>query len=132
MSQLDQGLATQLGRSFRNGSDLSGGQWQKLALGRAMMRTEPLLVLLDEPTASLDSETEYRLFEGYAAAGRRAGASTGAVTLLVSHRFSTVRMADLILVLQSGRIVASGTHDQLIREHGLYAELFEMQAKTYR
>ncbi|MBE3590534.1 MAG: ABC transporter ATP-binding protein [Firmicutes bacterium] len=127
---LPEGLATMLGRTW-GGTDLSGGQWQKLALGRAMMREEPLLLVLDEPTASLDAETEYALFQRYAgiARGRRA---FGGITLFVSHRFSTVRMADLILVLDRGRIVESGSHAQLMAMGGLYAELFELQARAYR
>jgi ATP-binding cassette subfamily B protein len=96
-----------------------------------MMRPAPLLLILDEPTASLDAITEARLFERYLAA--RAGARrTGAITVLVSHRFSTVRMADLILVLEQGRITESGSHAQLMRTGGLYAQLFELQARAYR
>jgi ATP-binding cassette subfamily B protein len=96
-----------------------------------MMRDAPLLLILDEPTASLDALTEAALFERYLAA-RRLARQTGAITLLVSHRFSTVRMADLIVVLDQGRIVASGDHESLIRAGGLYAELYEMQARSYR
>ena len=128
---LPAGLATPLGRSFTGGQDLSGGQWQRLALARGMMRDEPLLLILDEPTASLDAITEAALFERYLAARSLAGA-TGAITLLVSHRFSTVRMADLILVLEKGRITASGDHASLMRAGGLYAELYALQARAYR
>jgi ATP-binding cassette, subfamily B, bacterial len=124
-------LATPLGRSFTGGQDLSGGRWQRLALARGMMRDVPLLLILDEPTASLDAITEAALFERYLAA-RRQASEVGAITLLVSHRFSTVRMADLIVVLDKGRIAASGDHDSLIRAGGLYAELYEMQARSYR
>jgi ATP-binding cassette, subfamily B, bacterial len=128
---LPDGLATPLGRSFSGGQELSGGQWQRLALARGMMRDAPLLLILDEPTASLDALTEAALFERYLAA-RRLARQTGAITLLVSHRFSTVRMADLIVVLDQGRIAASGDHESLIRAGGLYAELYEMQARSYR
>ena len=130
-NDLPAGLATPLGRSFTGGQDLSGGQWQRLALARGMMRDEPLLLILDEPTASLDAITEAALFERYLAARSLAGA-TGAITLLVSHRFSTVRMADLILVLEKGRITASGDHASLMRAGGLYAELYALQARAYR
>jgi ATP-binding cassette subfamily B protein len=128
---LPDGLATPLGRSFTGGQDLSGGQWQRLALARGMMRDVPLLLILDEPTASLDAITEAALFERYLAA-RKLASQAGAITLLVSHRFSTVRMADLIVVLDKGRIAASGDHVSLIRAGGLYAELYEMQARSYR
>jgi ATP-binding cassette subfamily B protein len=112
--------------------DLSIGQWQKVALGRAMMREQPLLLILDEPTASLDAPTEHRLFDHFAAAARSSAAASGAITILVSHRFSTVRMADLILVIADGRIVEHGSHAALVRQDGLYAELYEIQARAYR
>jgi ATP-binding cassette subfamily B protein len=129
---LRDGLDTQLGISFADGVELSGGQWQKLALGRAMMREAPLLLLLDEPTASLDAETESLLFDRYAAASRRAAALNGAITVLVSHRFSTVRMADRIAVLDGGRLRELGSHEELMRSGGLYSELFTLQARSYR
>jgi ATP-binding cassette subfamily B protein len=129
--ELPDGLATRLGRSFSGGQELSGGQWQRLALARGMMRDLPLLLILDEPTASLDAITEAALFERYLAA-RQQAAAAGAITLLVSHRFSTVRMADLIVVLDSGRVAASGDHASLMRAGGLYAELYELQARAYR
>ncbi len=125
-------LATRVGRSFEGGTDLSSGQWQRLALGRGMMRELPLLLVLDEPTASLDALTEAALFERYVHASRTAGRATGAITLLVSHRFSTVRMADLILVLHGGKIIETGSHEELVQQGGLYAELFELQARSYR
>jgi len=128
---LPDGLDTRLGRSFTGGHELSGGQWQRLALARGMMRDLPLLLILDEPTASLDAITEAALFERYLAA-RKLASQSGAITLLVSHRFSTVRMADLIVVLDQGRIAATGNHASLVREGGLYAELYEMQARAYR
>jgi ATP-binding cassette subfamily B protein len=130
-SELPEGLHTRLGRSFTGGQELSGGQWQRLALARGMMRDLPLLLILDEPTASLDAITEAALFERYLSA-RQLASQSGAITLLVSHRFSTVRMADLIVVLDQGRITASGDHAALIRAGGLYAELYELQARAYR
>jgi ATP-binding cassette subfamily B protein len=129
---LPHGLATQLGPAWDDGVDLSGGQWQKLAVARAMMRTTPLLLLLDEPTAALDADTEHQLFEHWTTAAHRLRQDTGAVTVLVSHRFSTVRMADLIVVLDKARVVEVGSHAELIARHGLYAELFELQASSYR
>jgi ATP-binding cassette, subfamily B, bacterial len=132
VSRLPEGLDTQLGKSYADGVELSGGQWQKLALGRALMRERPLLLILDEPTAALDAETEHALFERYAAQARVVAGAVGAVTLLVSHRFSTVRMADLIVVVDDGRVVESGDHATLMRAGGLYAELYTLQASAYR
>jgi ATP-binding cassette subfamily B protein len=131
VARLASGLDTQLGPTWPGGVDVSFGQWQKLALARGFMRDEPLLLLLDEPTAALDAETEHALFERYAAAARGPDAS-GRITILVSHRFSTVRMADLIVVLDGARLVELGTHDQLIAKRGQYAELFGIQAAAYR
>lgn len=130
-SSVPGGLEGQLGRQF-DGAELSGGQWQKVALSRAMMREEPLLLVLDEPTSALDAFAEHRLFERYSAGARDIAQRTGGITILVSHRFSTVRMADLILVIDGGRIVERGGHEELIRRNGLYAELHEIQAKAYR
>jgi ATP-binding cassette subfamily B protein len=134
LRSLRDGLATQLGTRFEDGVELSGGQWQQLALGRAMMRApaQPLLLVLDEPTAALDAGTEHRLFERYAAAARSASADTGAITVLVSHRFSTVRMADLIVVVADGGVLEAGSHDELVAAGGLYAELYGIQARAYR
>jgi ATP-binding cassette subfamily B protein len=112
--------------------EVSIGQWQKFALARAMMRDAPLLLILDEPTASLDAPTEHALFERFAGAAKEVAAATGAVTLLISHRFSTVRMADLIIVLDDGAIVEHGSHDELIAANRLYAELYRLQARAYR
>ncbi len=132
LADLPDGLETQLGRSFDTGVELSGGQWQKLALGRAMMREHPLLLLLDEPTSSLDPQTEHALFERYAGAARRVGTQVGAITVLVSHRFSTVRMADHIVLVGDGVVSEEGTHADLVARNGVYAELFELQARAYR
>lgn len=132
LTALPAGLSTQLGRTFANGVDISGGQWQKLALSRAFMRDAPLLLVMDEPTASLDAAAEQALFERYADRARELGRANGTVTLLVSHRFSTVRMADLILVLEGGTIVQRGHHDELMRNGGLYADLYALQAAAYR
>ena len=132
LDALPAGLATQLGPNWPSGVDLSGGQWQKLAISRAMMRTSPLLLLLDEPTAALDADTEHRLFERWTTAVRELRQATGAVTVLVSHRFSTVRMADLIVVLDHGQVREVGSHAELMARGGMYAELFALQAKSYR
>lgn len=129
--RLPDGLDSQLGRQF-DGIDLSVGQWQKVALGRAMMREEPLLLILDEPTASLDAPTEHALFERFAGAAQKVAARTGGITILISHRFSTVRMADLIVVLADGGVAEQGPHEQLIAGEGLYAELYRLQALAYR
>lgn len=122
---------SQLGRTFPEGTDLSEGQWQKVAVSRGMMRSEPLLVLLDEPTAALDARAEHELFERYAAMASGAR-QRGAVTLLVSHRFSTVQMADHIVVLDGGRVSEQGSHSELLAAGGKYAEMYEMQAARYR
>jgi ATP-binding cassette subfamily B protein len=121
---------TQLGARWDGGVELSTGQWQKLALGRALMREDPLVVFFDEPTASLDAQTEHALFERFARAARE-GTARGAITVLVSHRFSTVRSADLILVIEDGRVSELGDHLQLLQRDGLYAELYQMQARAY-
>jgi ATP-binding cassette subfamily B protein len=135
VSRLAVGLETQLGPTWPEGVDVSFGQWQKLALARGFMRDEPLLLVLDEPTAALDAETEHALFERYAAAahgGDNGHNPVGRITVLVSHRFSTVRMADLIVVLDGSRLVEFGTHEELIARGGQYAELYGIQAAAYR
>ncbi|MBV8203158.1 MAG: ABC transporter ATP-binding protein [Acidobacteria bacterium] len=158
VEHLASGLETQLGPTWPGGAELSFGQWQKLALARGFMREHPLVLALDEPTAALDAETEHALFERYAAAARetrggdggdghggaaRQPASPGTaagpppggdgrITLLVSHRFSTVRMADLIVVLDGSRLVEAGTHEALLAKGGQYAELYRIQAAAYR
>lgn len=132
VGQLDEGLDTPLGRSHTDGAELSGGQWQKLALGRAFMRDDPLLVVLDEPTAALDAEAEYALFARYREQAREVAARTGAVSVFVSHRFSTVQLADLIVVLADGAVAEAGSHADLLAAGGQYAEMFELQARAYR
>ncbi len=131
IDRLAHGLDTQLGPTWDGGAEVSFGQWQKLALARGFMRDEPLLLVLDEPTAALDAETEHALFERFAAAAR-ADSDTGRVTVLVSHRFSTVRMADLIVVLDGNRVAEVGSHDDLMARDGQYASLFRIQASAYR
>jgi len=138
MARLPAGLETQLGPTWPGGVEVSFGQWQKLALARGFMRTEPLLLVLDEPTAALDAETEHALFERYAATARGGGngsrevAGKSRITILVSHRFSTVRMADLIVVLDGSRVAQVGTHEELMGKGGPYAELYGIQAAAYR
>lgn len=134
-SMLPDGLDTQLGSRWERGIDLSTGQWQKLALARALMRPAPLLRILDEPTASLDAETEHVIFERSIEAARRPrpdGGRPDSVTLLVTHRFSTVRSADLIVVLDHGRVAEAGTHEELSAQGGLYAQMYGLQARAYR
>src|SRR5262249_48288071 len=114
-----------LGRRFEMGVDLSGGEWQKLALARAYLR-DAQLVILDEPTAALDARSEYQVFE------RFAELTSGKMALFISHRFSTVRMADRIVVLADGQIAEDGNHEQLMALGGQYAEMFELQAASYR
>jgi ATP-binding cassette subfamily B protein len=114
-----------LGRRFEGGVDLSGGEWQKIALARAYLRNAEVLIL-DEPTAALDARSEFEVFQ------RFAELTLGKMALFISHRFSTVRMADRIIVLENGKIVEEGNHDQLSHHGGRYAEMFEMQAASYR
>jgi ATP-binding cassette subfamily B protein len=130
VERLPSGLATQLGQTWPGGVEVSFGQWQKIALARGFMRDAPLVLVLDEPTAALDAETEHALFERYAAAAR--GSSAVGLTILVSHRFSTVRMADLIVVLEGSRVAQVGTHAELMARGGPYAELYGIQAAAYR
>jgi ATP-binding cassette subfamily B protein len=137
VARLPAGLETQLGPTWPGGVEVSFGQWQKLALARGFMRDAPLLLVLDEPTAALDAETEHALFERYAGAARAAAGSPddpghGRITLLVSHRFSTVRMADLIVMLDGARVAQVGTHEELLARGGPYSELYRIQAAAYR
>jgi len=131
MTRFPSGFATQLGPTWPGGVEVSFGQWQKIALARAFMRDEPLLVILDEPTAALDAETEHELFERYAAAARN-NERSGRITILVSHRFSTVRMADLIVVLDGAKVAEVGTHDELMARRGPYSQLYGIQEAAYR
>jgi ATP-binding cassette subfamily B protein len=125
ISRLEHGMDQMLGRRFEGGVSLSGGEWQKVALARAYLRDAQLLIL-DEPTAALDARAEYEVFL------RFSELTKGRMAVLISHRFSTVRMADRILVLQGGELVEEGTHESLVADGGLYAELFQLQAAGYR
>jgi len=129
ISKLSAGLDTQLGPTWPNGVEVSFGQWQRVALARGFMRDRPIVLVLDEPTAALDAETEHALFERYADA---ANTTDGRLTILVSHRFSTVRMASLIIVLQGARVTEVGSHDELMARGRQYAELYGIQAAAYR
>jgi ATP-binding cassette, subfamily B, bacterial len=128
---LPAGLRTQLGPTWPEGVDVSYGQWQKLALARGFMRDEPLIAALDEPTAALDAETEHALFERYASRVRQRRGD-GGITILVSHRFSTVRMADLIVVMDGARIAEVGSHEELMARGGQYSQLYQIQADAYQ
>ncbi len=127
LASLPDGLQTRLGRKSWDGRGLSGGQWQTVANARAAMRQAPLLRVLDEPSASLDARAEEWLFQQYADLSRL----EGGVTVLVTHRLTTARAADLVVVLDGGRVVEVGTHDTLTQAGGLYAELFRLQARYF-
>ncbi|GAA2756307.1 ABC transporter ATP-binding protein [Actinopolymorpha rutila] len=131
LTSVPHGLQTQLGVTWPDGVDLSGGQWQRLAIARGMMRLMPLVRVLDEPTAALDAATEHELFDQYTRAAR-SGRDTGTITILVTHRFSTVAAADQVVVLDHGRVVEQGTHAELINRGGHYSDLYELQARGYR
>jgi ATP-binding cassette subfamily B protein len=126
IATLPSGFKTQLGKWFKDGRELSGGQWQKIALSRAFMRSQADVLVLDEPTAAMDAAAEASIFEHF----RKL--TTDKIAILISHRFSTVRMADQIIVIQDGRIIERGQHDSLMRQNGHYAHLFSLQAKGYR
>ncbi|MGH7886995.1 MAG: ATP-binding cassette domain-containing protein, partial [Candidatus Binatia bacterium] len=125
LPRLAQGYRQMLGRRFEGGVDLSGGEWQKIALARAYMRDAQALIL-DEPTAALDARAEYEVFKRFSELVR------GRMAVIISHRFSTVRIADRIIVLANGAVVEEGSHDELLAKGGLYAELFTLQAEGYR
>lgn len=131
VERLPQGLDTQLDNTWAQGVELPEGQWQKVALARGHMRDHPLPLLLDEPASAPNAETEHLLFEQYAQRARALG-DRDHITLLVSHRFSTVRMADLIVVLDGARVIEQGTHEDLMGLGGRYAELYGIQARAYR
>jgi len=131
VDRLAGGLETQLGPTWPGGVELSFGQWQKLALARGFMREGPLVLMLDEPTAALDAETEHALFERYAEAART-DTNGGRITILVSHRFSTVRMAGLIVVLDGAKVAEVGTHEDLMQKGGQYSQLYGIQAAAYK
>ena len=126
IEELPSGYQTQLGKWFADGRELSGGQWQKIALSRAFMREDADILVLDEPTASMDAEAETRIFERFRALAE------DRMAILISHRFSTVRMADTIAVLHGGEVVERGSHEELLALGGRYARLFAMQARGYR
>jgi ATP-binding cassette subfamily B protein len=125
IARLPGGYRQRIGKRFKNGVELSGGEWQKVAIARAYMREAEVLIL-DEPTAALDARAEFEVFQ------RFKELSKGKTAVLISHRFSSVRMADRIFVLADGKVAASGTHEELVSQPGLYAELFELQAAGYR
>ena len=125
IEQVPRGLNQQLGRRFKHGVELSGGQWQKIALARAYMKNAEVLIL-DEPTSALDARAEYEAFQ------RFIGLTKGKTAVIISHRFSTVRMADRILVLKDGTLLELGTHEDLLMANNLYAELFHLQAQGYQ
>ena len=126
INELPTGYDTQLGRWFKDGRELSGGQWQKIALSRAFMRTDADILVLDEPTASMDAASEAAIFDHFRQM------SKNKMTILISHRFSTVRAADQIIVIDHGRILERGDHTSLMADDGQYAHLFRLQAKGYQ
>jgi ATP-binding cassette subfamily B protein len=125
IAHLEEGYDAVLGRWFEKGVDLSGGEWQKIALARAFMRNAPVLIL-DEPTSALDAQAEYDIFQRF----RNLAAER--TVIFISHRFSTVRLADRIFVIEQGRMIESGSHRELLDLNGRYAELFNLQAEAYR
>ncbi|WP_445632238.1 ABC transporter ATP-binding protein [Nostoc sp. DSM 114167] len=126
IDQLPQSFQTQLGRWFKGGQELSGGQWQKIALSRAFMRSQADILVLDEPTSAIDAQAEFEIFNHFRAI------TQNQMVLLISHRFSTVRMADKILVIENGEVIEQGTHEELLQLGGRYAKLFLLQAAGYQ
>ena len=126
LKKMPKGLDAKVGRLFDGGHDLSGGEWEKIALSRAFMRTEADILVLDEPTAAMDARAEAQVFEQFQELARER------MVILISHRFSTVRMADQILVIEGGRVLERGSHEQLMQLGGHYAGLFSLQARGYR
>jgi ABC-type multidrug transport system fused ATPase/permease subunit len=126
INNMPQGFGTQLGKWFKGGQELSGGQWQKIALSRAFMRSQADILVLDEPTAAMDAEAEMSIFNHFRALTKNQ------MVVLISHRFSTVRMADKIIVMANGKIIEQGSHDQLLTLNGRYAHLFSLQAEGYK
>ena len=120
------GYQTQLGRWFKGGRELSGGQWQKIALSRAFMRSDADILVLDEPTAAMDALSEAAVFDHFRSVSKKK------IAILISHRFSTVRAADQIIVIHDGAIVEQGNHESLLEKNGQYAHLFKLQAKGYQ
>ena len=120
------GFQTQLGRWFKSGIELSGGEWQKIALSRAFMGTDTDILVLDEPTAAMDAEAEFQIFNHLRTITKNQ------IVILISHRFSTVRMADTIVVLAGGVVIEQGTHQELVEAKGRYARLFSLQAAGYQ
>lgn len=131
VSGLADGLDTVVGTRL-GGRDLSGGQWQRLAMARGLMRTAPLLLVLDEPTVSMDAITEHRLLERCVADARRLATTCGTVVVFVSHRYATARLADQVLVVDGGAVVERGTHAELVALDGAYADIYRRQAEAYR
>jgi ABC-type multidrug transport system fused ATPase/permease subunit len=126
IEEMPDGYQTQLGRWFKDGRELSGGQWQKIALSRAFMRSDADILVLDEPTAAMDAASEAAIFDHFRSQ------SDNKMTILISHRFSTVRAAKNIIVIQQGKILEQGTHESLLAQNGQYAHLFRLQAKGYQ
>ena len=126
IERLPEGFTTQLGRWFKSGQELSGGQWQKIALSRAFMRNSADILVLDEPTSAIDSQAEYEIFD------RFRNLTKDKMVVLISHRFSTVRMADKIVVIEQGELLETGTHEELLQAKGRYATLFSLQAQGYK